>query len=227
MAAERHLQGAELGAPPAKSKFRELAEALVVALVIALVVRTLVLQAFKIPSSSMESTLLIGDHIFVNKFLYGYHVPGTKGRTLMFREPRKGEILVFEFPEDPSKDFIKRVAAVPGDVVEIRQKKVYVNGSPYQEPWAQFLDGPGSDPLTRGKDNMPPVRVPPGKLFTLGDNRDRSYDSRFWGFVDYDAVVGKAMFIYFSIDRGADTHWHTPWTWYRLVRWGRIGRLLH
>lgn len=217
-------------APPAKekSKLREYAEALVFALLIALVVRALVLQAFKIPSSSMEKTLLVGDHIFVNKFLYGYHVPGTKGRTLMYREPRKGEIVVFEFPEDPSKDFIKRIAGVPGDVVEIRQKKVYVNGKPYDEPWVQYLDGPStSDPLTRGKDNMPPLRVPPGKLFALGDNRDRSYDSRFWGFVDYDAVVGKAMFIYFSIDRGAATRWYTPWSWYRLVRWERIGKLLH
>jgi signal peptidase I len=191
-----------------RGKVREYAEAFGVALIIALVVRTLLLQAFKIPSGSMENTLLVGDHIFVNKFVYGYHVPYTKGRILAFTAPKLGDIVVFVFPEDPSKDFIKRVIGTPGDVVEVRQKTVYING------------------FVRGRDNMPPMRVPAGKLFTMGDNRDRSYDSRFWGFVDMDAVIGKALFIYFSIDWNRGVGWMDVGRYPELIRWDRIGRVL-
>src|SRR5512134_1351378 len=130
--------------PPAgkerKGKAREYIEAFAVALLIALVVRTLVIQAFKIPSSSMEDTLLIGDHIFVNKFLYGYHIPFTSGRILQFTSPKRGDIIVFVFPEDKSKDFIKRVVGIPGDTVEIRQKKVYINGRPLEENYVRYAD---------------------------------------------------------------------------------------
>ena len=212
---------------PKKGKVREYAEAFAVALVIALIVRTLFLQAFKIPSGSMENTLLVGDHIFVNKFVYGYHVPFTKGRILAFTTPKRGDIVVFVFPEDPSKDFIKRVIGTPGDVVEIRQKTVYINGVPLAEKYTRFADGKDSDGFVRGRDNMPPVRVPPGKLFMMGDNRDRSYDSRFWGFVDMDAVIGKAMFIYFSIDWNRGIGWTDVGRYPELVRWDRIGRVLH
>jgi len=197
-----------------------------VALLIALAVRTFVIQAFKIPSSSMEDTLLVGDHIFVNKFIYGYHIPFTRGRVLQFRAPQRGDIIVFVFPEDPSKDFIKRVIAVGGDTVEVRKKRVYVNGAPLSEPYVRYADGLSPGSLVRTRDEMPPVRVPPGKLFVMGDNRDRSYDSRFWGFVDMDAVVGKALFIYFSIDRNNDVRWTQVWRYPELVRWNRIGRLL-
>nr|AKQ01397.1 signal peptidase I, signal peptidase I [uncultured delta proteobacterium Rifle_16ft_4_minimus_184] len=209
-----------------KGKLREYAEAFGVALLIALVVRTLLLQAFKIPSGSMENTLLIGDHIFVNKFIYGYHVPYTKGRTLAFSTPKRGDIVVFVFPEDPAKDFIKRVIGVPGDVVEIRQKTVYVNGAPLEEGYTRFSDGKNVDGFLRIRDVMPPVRVPEGKLFMMGDNRDRSYDSRFWGFVDMDAVIGKALFIYFSIDWNRGVGWAEVWRYPELIRWDRIGRAL-
>lgn len=210
-----------------KGKAREYLEAFVVALLIALVVRTLVIQAFKIPSSSMEDTLLIGDHIFVNKFLYGYHVPFTKGRILQFTAPRRGDIIVFVFPEDKSKDFIKRVVGTPGDTIEIRRKRVLLNGTPLEENYVRFADGDSIDRFVRARDNLPPVKVPPGKLFVMGDNRDRSYDSRFWGFVEMDAVIGKAMFIYFSVDWSRGVAWSEVWRYPELVRWNRIGDSVH
>lgn len=217
-------------APRAKGKVREYIEAFAVALLIALTVRTFVIQAFKIPSSSMENTLLIGDHIFVNKFIYGYHIPFTKGRILEFHAPQRGDIIVFVFPEDPSKDFIKRVIGVPGDTVEIRRKQVYINGVPLKEPYVRYADGFSVDSFVRTRDDMPLVKVPPGKLFMMGDNRDRSYDSRFWGFVDMDAVIGKALFIYFSIDWtkwNDGVPWFEVWRYPDLVRWNRIGLVLH
>jgi signal peptidase I len=210
-----------------KGKVREYVEAFAVALLIALLVRTLVIQAFKIPSSSMEDTLLIGDHIFVNKFLYGYHIPYTKGRILRFSVPQRGDIIVFVFPEDTSKDFIKRVVGVPGDTIEVRQKRVFLNGRALEEKYVRYADGDRIDGFIRSRDNLPPVRVPPGKLFVMGDNRDRSYDSRFWGFVDLDAVIGKAMFIYFSVDWNRGVLWTEVWRYPELVRWNRIGHLLH
>jgi len=214
--------------PPGKrgGKAREYAEAFGMALLIALVVRTLLLQAFKIPSSSMENTLLVGDHIFVNKFIYGYHVPYTKGRILRFSTPKRGDIIVFVFPEDTSKDFIKRVIGLPGDTVEIRRKTVLVNGEPLEEPYTRFADGMDAELLVRTRDILPPVRVPAGKLFVMGDNRDRSYDSRFWGFVDMDAVIGKALFIYFSIDWNRGVGWTEVWRYPELVRWDRLGHVL-
>ncbi len=213
------------GRPP-KGKVREYVEAFAVALLVALFVRTFLLQAFKIPSSSMEDTLLIGDHIFVNKFVYGYHIPWTKGRVLKLREPARGDIVVFVFPEDPSKDFIKRVIGLPGDVVEEVRKQIYVNGVPVREPYVRYADGLSPAGYVKARDDMPPVRVPPGKLFVMGDNRDRSYDSRFWGFVDEDALIGKALFIYFSIDWGKDVRWFEVWRYPEYVRWGRIGSIL-
>ncbi|HEY7586010.1 MAG TPA: signal peptidase I [Candidatus Deferrimicrobiaceae bacterium] len=216
------------GVAERKGKVREYVEAFAVALLIALVVRTLVIQAFKIPSSSMENTLLIGDHIFVNKFIYGYHVPFTNGRILQYHSPQRGDIIVFVFPEDKSKDFIKRVVGVPGDTVEIRQKKVLIDGRPLDEKkYVRFADGDEIDGFMKARDNLPPFKVPPGKLFVMGDNRDRSYDSRFWGFVDMDAVIGKAMFIYFSVDWSRDVRWVEVWRYPELVRWNRIGDLLH
>ncbi len=212
------------GAP--KGKIREYVEAFAVALLVALFVRTFLLQAFKIPSSSMENTLLIGDHIFVNKFIYGYHIPWTKGRVLKLREPARGDIVVFVFPEDPSKDFIKRVIGLPGDVVEVVRKQVIVNGTALREPYVRYADGLGPGGFVRARDNLQPVRVPPGKYFVMGDNRDRSYDSRFWGFVDEDALIGKALFIYFSIDWGKDVRWFEAWRYPEFVRWERIGTLL-
>jgi signal peptidase I len=220
------LPGSTHGGPE-KGKVREYVEAFAVALVIALIVRTLLLQAFRIPSSSMENTLLIGDHIFVNKVLYGYHIPFTKGRVLSFSHPKRGDIVVFVFPEDKSKDFIKRVVGVPGDTVEVRDKVVLINGEPQKEPYTRFADGAAIDTFARQRDNMPPVTVPPAKYFMMGDNRDRSYDSRFWGFVDEDALIGKALFIYFSIDLSRLDNWYEVWNYPRIIRWERIGHLLH
>lgn len=213
--------------PAQRSAVREYSETLLVGFIILNFVRIFVFQAFKIPTGSMIDNLLIGDHIFVNKFVYGYHVPYTKGRILAFTTPKRGDIVVFVFPEDPSKDFIKRVIGTPGDVVEIRQKTVYINGVPLVEKYTRFADGKNSDGFIRGRDNMPPVRVPAGKLFMMGDNRDRSYDSRFWGFVDMDAVIGKAMFIYFSIDWNRGVGWADVGRYPELIRWDRIGRVLH
>lgn len=218
---ETMLQGSE------KGKVREYVEAFAVALVIALIVRTLLLQAFRIPSSSMENTLLVGDHIFVNKFLYGYHIPFTKGRVMSFSHPKRGDIVVFVFPEDKSKDFIKRVVGLPGDIVEVRNKVLYVNGEPQKESYTRYADGDVIDTFAKQRDNLPPVTVPPKKYFTMGDNRDRSYDSRFWGFVDEDALIGKALFIYFSIDLSRLPHWYEFWNYPRVIRWDRIGDRLH
>jgi len=192
-----------------KSKAREYAEAIILALILALFIRTFVVQAFKIPSPSMVPTLLIGDHILVNKFLYGFHIPFSDGKMMAIREPKRGDVIVFKYPRDRRLDFIKRCIAVGGETVEIRDKQVFVNGEPIDTPQAIFLDN-GS--TMNGRDNFGPVTVPEGKIFVMGDNRDNSNDSRFWGFVDLADVKGKAMVIYWSWDKVK--HW---------PRWGRIG----
>jgi len=150
----------------------------------------------------------------------------TKGRILSFYAPKHGDIIVFVFPEDPTKDFIKRVVGLPGDTVEVRRKTVYVNGTPLVEPYTRFADGRDPEHSIRPRDDMPPLRVPDGKVFVMGDNRDRSYDSRFWGFVDMDAVIGKALFIYFSIDWNKGIRWIEVWRYPELIRWDRIGHAL-
>lgn len=183
-----------------KSQTREWVESIVIALILALFVRTFFVQAFKIPSGSMEPTLLIGDHLLVNKFLYGTKIPFTDIKVLPIREPERGDVVVFIYPVDTSKDFIKRVIGLPGDKVEVRNKKVYVNDSAIPDPHAHFADDmiypKGSDP----RDNFGPVTVPPDSLFVMGDNRDRSYDSRFWGFVRKSEIKGKAFMLYWSWD---------------------------
>ncbi|MBG0778525.1 signal peptidase I [Desulfotignum balticum] len=194
-----------------KNAWRENIEAILIAVVIALFIRTFLVQAFKIPSGSMLETLQIGDQILVNKFIYGVKIPFTDGRVLIpFKDPQPGDIVVFKYPEDPSKDFIKRVVAVAGDTVSIVDKQLYVNGDPVtDEPYAMYSR------LPTHVDNMSPVQVPENKLFVMGDNRDNSHDSRFWGFVDLSAVKGKAFMIYWSWDREEFG-----------VRWHRIGDLL-
>ncbi len=163
-----------------KPVWREYAEAIVISLALAFLIRTFVIQAFKIPSGSMLPTLLVGDHLLVNKFIY------------RFRDPRRGDIVVFKFPQDRKTDFIKRVVAVEGEKVELKDRKVYIDGRPIDEPYA-FYENPASLDAEYG-----PTVVPPGKVFVMGDNRDNSYDSRFWGPVDRKDVVGKAMIIYWS-----------------------------
>jgi signal peptidase I len=195
---------------------REYAESIVIAIILALIIRTFLVQAFKIPSGSMEDTLAIGDHILVNKFLYGTKVPFTDKRILKIRDPKRGDVIVFEYPEDPSKDFIKRIIGTPGDVVEERDKKVYVNGQPYVNPHEVHKEADLIPREQNPRDNFGPVTVPPDSYFVMGDNRDRSYDSRFWGFVKNPKIKGLAFIKYWSWDS----------TKFR-VRWGSIGNLIN
>jgi signal peptidase I len=198
-----------------KSGLRENIEAILVAIVLALFIRTFVIQAFKIPSGSMKETLLIGDHILVNKFIYGIKIPFTHITIVPIKTPNRSDIVVFEFPEDPEKDFIKRVVGVAGDVVEVRDKKVYVNHKLLNHDPGINTDPYAFPASVQPRDNFGPVKVPPKSLFVMGDNRDQSYDSRFWGFVDLKAVRGKALIIYWSWDK---TNFD--------VRWNRIGHIL-
>lgn len=199
-----------------KGALRENIEAIAIAIVLALFIRTFVVQAFKIPSGSMKDTLLIGDHILVNKFIYGIRLPFSNATIIPVKNPKRGDIIVFKFPEDPSKDFIKRVIGVAGDVVEVRQKKVYVNHKALKEPYAKHTDPNMIPAWAQPRDTFGPVTVPKNSLFVMGDNRDHSYDSRFWGFVRLRAVKGKAFIIY--------------WSWNKNkfgVRWNRMGMVLH
>jgi signal peptidase I len=181
-----------------KGSWREFLESLGVAVLIFLVIRTFAFQAFRIPTGSMENTLLPGDFLFVNKFFYGARLPFTEVRLPGFTEPHRGDIVVFQFPDDPSQDYIKRCIGVGGDVIEVKNKEVYVNGVRQEEPYIVH-----KDPALRAdvRDNMPAVKVPPDHLFMMGDNRDFSYDSRFWGPVDMELVRGKAWITYFSWDK--------------------------
>jgi len=203
-------------ATKAKSTVREYAEALAVAFLLALFIRTFLVQAFKIPSGSMLETLQIGDHILVNKLRYGIRMPILGKRVIQFQDPRRGDVIVFVYPVDPSKDFIKRVIGEPGDTVEVKHKQLFINGEKLNDPYGQFVEGPGENSRLTPRDNFGPVAVPPDQVFVMGDNRDRSYDSRFWGFVPLDDVRGKAFVIYWSWD-GED----------RWVRWERIGDIIH
>ncbi len=217
---------AATGGASRKGKTREYIEAFAVALFIALFLRTTVVQARIIPSGSMEDTLLVGDYLFINKFVYGHHLPFAKGRILAIREPARGDIVVFDPPFESSSAFIKRVIAVPGETVEILQKRVYIDGRQLQESYARFAEGAAGHGLQPTRDDMPPLRIPPGKLFVLGDNRDRSYDSRFWGFVDLNDVIGKAMIVGVSVDLKRDIRWYEAWRYPEVVRWGRFGKVL-
>ena len=200
---------------PKKSAWRENIEAILLAIVLALFIRTFIVQAFKIPSGSMKETLLIGDHILVNKFLYGVKLPFVSTTIIPYKDPHRGDIVVFKFPEDPDKDFIKRVVGVAGDVVEGRDKKVFVNHEPLNHDYGIHKDSriiPGN---RQPRDNFGPLVVPEKSLFVMGDNRDHSYDSRFWGFVNLKSVRGKAFLIYWSWDKSNFG-----------VRWKRIGQML-
>jgi len=183
-----------------KSLVREYAESIIIALLLALVIRTYLVQAFKIPSGSMEDTLVVGDHLLVSKFIYGTKIPFTDSQIVKVRDPRRGDVIVFEYPEDPSKDFIKRIVGTPGDVVEGRDKKVYVNGRLYQNPHEVHKEREIVPRAMNPRDSFGPVTVPANSYFVMGDNRDRSYDSRFWGFVSRDKIKGLAFIKYWSWD---------------------------
>jgi signal peptidase I len=190
-----------------KSAVREYLEAIVLAVVLTIVIRGLVVQAYRIPTSSMEETLLIGDFLFVNKMIYGSEIDfAAAGRQLVYyrfpaiRAPKPGDVIVFRYPDDPSRDFIKRCVAVGGQTVEIRDKVLYVDGNAREEPYAVHKDPRVLPRATNTRDNFGPYVVPQGHLFMLGDNRDDSHDSRFWGGLPERLVTGKAMLLYWSWD---------------------------
>ncbi len=190
-----------------KSVVREYAEALIIALILALIIRTFIIQAFKIPTGSMEPTLLVGDHLLVSKFSYSIHIPNEIPFTSiqLFSDyhffssiPERGNIVVFKFPEDPSKDFIKRVIGLPGETIQVIRQRVYINDKLLKEPYAHHSQPPS--PNSGNRDNMAPLRIPEGHIFAMGDNRENSHDSRMWGVLDLKNLRGKAQWIYWSWD---------------------------
>ncbi len=204
-----------------KTRTREYIESILIAALIALLVRSFVIQAYKIPSGSMEPTLLVGDHLLVNRMSYVVKMPFVDNVLFTTGKPKRGDIIVFRYPEDPTKDYIKRVIATGGETVEIRNKAIFIDGKKIKDPWGHFRP----EPASRGflpfidKDNIPPVKVPQDSYFVMGDNRDNSLDSRYWGFVEKRHLVGKALIIYFSWDSGAMNA-------LQYVRWSRIGWLI-
>mgnify|MGYP001193205069 FL=1 len=201
--------GAELEEPVAfkKSSAREYLESIVIAVILALFIRTFVVQAFKIPTGSMENNLLIGDHLLVNKFVFGPSDTGLERAILPIGTIRRGDIVVFKYPEEPERDFIKRVIGLPGETIELREKKVYIDGKPLEESaYVHFLSPPSAPTdqheLTTFdvRERYGPVTVPANQYFAMGDNRDNSQDSRYWGFLPRENIKGKALVIYWSYD---------------------------
>lgn len=213
---------AEKAQSPKKSVAREYTEAILIALLLALLIRTFIVQAFKIPSGSMKNTLLIGDHILVSKFSYGTHIPNEipfiniklfDDIVLFSRVPKRGDIIVFKFPKDETRDFIKRVIGLPGDILEVRRQKVYINNKPYEDTHARHTDSPSDSPLVP-RDDFGPILIPDDHVFVMGDNRENSQDSRYWGYLNVKKIRGKAQIIYWSWDRIEN--------WVRFERFGKI-----
>lgn len=210
-----------------KSTAREYFESIVIAVILALFVRTFVVQAFKIPTGSMENNLLIGDHLLVNKFVFGPSTSGVERAVLPMREIERGNIIVFKWPVEPNRDFIKRVIGLPGETVELRNKKVHINGAALDEPYVHFLEQPSDHPgayeatTEDVQVRYGPVTVPAGHYFVMGDNRDNSQDSRYWGFLPRSYVKGQADMIYWSYDAkdgGSLLSMFTKTRWSRLLR---------
>jgi signal peptidase I len=222
---------------------------IVIALVLFVFIRTFVIEAFKIPTSSMERTLLVGDFLLVSKAAYGTRIPGTDFHVPPLKEPGRGDVIVFHPPHEPEKNYVKRVVGVPFDTLEMRGKQLYRNGVAVDEPYARHDDDRGDTvhPDMRWqsgyliaatptfdtesvepkywptRDNWGPLVVPEGSYFVLGDNRDNSEDSRYWGFVDRDEIRGEPWLVYYSFDHSSGA---TP-SWLRRVRWGRLGTVVH
>ncbi len=194
-------------------RIKEELKGILVAVLIALFIRAFFVQAYKIPSGSMEPTLLVGDHLLVLKCAYGIRIPLVGKYLLEYSSPKRGDIIVFIYPRDPKKDFIKRVIALPGENVRIIGRTVYINGTPLQDPWGVWSE---NDFL---RVNFGPVTVPKGHYFVLGDNRDNSMDSRYWGFVPKSNILGKALIIYWSWNGKAENI-------FQKIRWLRIGKIL-
>lgn len=216
-----------------KSILREYAEAIILAMLLAFAIRVFIVQAFKIPSGSMIPTLLIGDHILVSKLSYGLQWPAdcklrmsfppvtcyTTKTIVTFGEPQRGDVIVFRYPEDEEKDFIKRIVGLPGDAIEVRNKVVYINGrSTDDRAYTQRVDPGTIDGSINPRDNFGPVTVPEESYFVMGDNRDQSLDSRFWGYVRAEKIRGKAFRIYWS--------WSGHGDWKQWVRWDRLGKAI-
>lgn len=209
------------------------------AIVLFLVIRTFVVEAFKIPTGSMENTLLVGDFLLVNKAVYGAEIPIAHTRLPAFADPQREDVIVFLPPHDPSKNYVKRIVGLPGDTLAMRDKVLLINGDPQVEPYARHIDlfTDPTDPRMYWqraflvgdtahyhptRDRWGPLVVPPGKYFALGDNRDNSEDSRYWGFLDAEDIRGRPMFVYYSFVRDP-LH---PFSWITDVRWTRIGELI-
>jgi signal peptidase I len=216
--------GGMTGAAFQKSTLREYFESIVVAVILALFVRTFVFQAFKIPTGSMKPNLLVGDHLLVNKFIFSPTVSPLERALLPMREVRRGDIIVFKFPEEPERDFIKRTIGLPGETLELKNQTVFINGQALTEPYAHYLFPPAGDTPADGFDlrrKFGPVTIPDGHYFMMGDNRDDSQDSRFWGFLPQSYIKGRALFIYWSFD----TPDHGPGGF--APRWGRLFHQIH
>jgi signal peptidase I len=238
-----------------KSTAREYVESIAVAVLIALFLRAFVVEAFKIPSGSMIPTLQVGDHIFVNKFIYGVRLPWTNVKFGMsYHKPRRGEVIVFIYPKEPDKDFIKRIVAVEGDTVEVRDNVVLVNDQPIPrqhvdgecrypdydeesdhwiekrcEQWSETVAGNRYSTFYNKHGEVhswPPVRVPEGAVFVMGDNRDNSHDSRFWGTVPFELIKGKAMVIWWSSGEPGDPEANPLVRFLQGVRWTRMFQLV-
>lgn len=223
----------------------EWTKSIAVAFVLFLVIRTFLVQAFKIPTGSMEDTLLIGDFLLVNKAVYGAQVPGTDVRLPGFDDVDRGDIVVFVYPDpyneyEPDPDYVKRVMGLPGDTLAMREKALFVNGERQVEPYVRHVDGlddqyrpqfawqrqflvagVDSETYRPSRDDWGPIVVPPGHYFVMGDNRDNSADSRYWGFVPEEAIKGQPLIVYFSKNTGK------PIPWVDEIRFGRIGDIIH
>ncbi len=207
-----------------KSVAREYIEAFIVAIILALFIRTFIVQAFKIPSGSMLPTLQIGDHLLVSKFIYGIKMPFT-GKTLIpISSPDHDDVIVFKYPKDRSVDYIKRVIAIPGDTLEIRNKEVFLNNKPIPDVHAHYSDFTIASGMLAPRDNLGPIVVPAHKYFCMGDNRDNSHDSRFWGFVDDTDILGEAFIIYWSWDIKKPLLSLGRFT---SIRWNRLANIIH
>ncbi len=207
-----------------KSVIREYAEAVIIAIVLALFIRTFIVQAFKIPSGSMLPTLKVGDYLLVNKFIYGIKNPFNGETLIPVSTPERGDVVVFRYPKDRSIDYIKRVVGIPGDTIVMKDKQLFINGEKTTDPHA-WISNTEILPKTESvRDNFGPVIVPKGHIFVMGDNRDNSYDSRFWGFVDEKEILGQAFILYWSWDIKEPL---LSFDRLSSIRWGRIANLIH
>ena len=202
-----------------KSKTREYIESLLIAVIIALFVRSIFIQAYKIHSGSMEPTLLVGDHLLVNRLSYVVKIPYFDNVIYTLGKPKRGDVIVFRYPENTKIDFIKRVIATEGDTVEIKDKVIYINGIKMPDPWGHYQNTPPIPRELAPKDNYGPYTVPKDAYFAMGDNRDNSADSRFWGPVRKEHLVGKALILYFSLNSNTKDP-------FEYVRWSRMGQLI-